>query len=57
MEGESPTLIDSSFQGMNKFFVLLFDYNGDRLGHKEIKDCNVKLFNQPIRNNKNISKS
>ena len=58
-------LIDTSFQGVNRLFVLSFPGNVVRIGHTytqyfmpsvEIKDYNVmidrqNLFDQPIKNN------
>ena len=56
-------LINSSFQGVNRFFVLSFKNNTNRTGHKwyflikvEIKDYNVticgqNIFDQPVKNN------
>ena len=55
-------IIDPSFQGLNRSFVLSFKYDDGRESHKqyylptlEIKDYNVmidgrNLFNQPIKN-------
>ena len=55
-------LIDSSFQGVNRFFVLLFENNTNRTLHTkyylptvEIKDYNViidgeNFFDQPVKN-------
>ena len=55
-------LIDSSFQGVNRLFVLSFKNDAYRRSYKpyflpsvEIKDCNVmidekKLFDQPVKN-------
>ena len=54
-------LIDPSFYGVNRLFVILFEYNTYRTSYKryflldvEIKDYNVKineqnLLNQPIK--------
>ena len=56
-------LVDPSFQGVNRLFVLSFENEDDRISHLayylpkvEIKDYNVtidgeNLFNQPINNN------
>ena len=56
-------LIDPSFQGVNRLFVLSFEDGAQRKSYKryylatvEIKDYNImidrqNLFNQPIRNN------
>ena len=56
-------LINSSFQGVNRLFLLSFEPEADRVWHTwyylttvEIKDYNVaidgqNLFNQPIRSN------
>ena len=53
-------LINSSFQGVNRIFVLSFEHENDRTSHStyylpkvEIKDCNVMVdgrnyFDQPI---------
>ena len=55
-------LIDQSFQGVNRLFVLSFKDENGRKGHKqyypltvEIRDCNVMIdernfFDQPIKN-------
>ena len=55
-------LVDPSFQGVNRHFVLSFENENDRTSHSEyylpkveIKDYNVKidgtnLFDQPINN-------
>ena len=57
-------LIDPSFQGVNRLFVLACEDDAQRTSNKryyipnvEIKDYNVmidgkKFFNQPIKNNK-----
>ena len=57
-------LIDPSFQGVNRLFVLVFDEDAQRTSNKryyisnvEIKNCNVMIdgknvFDQPIKNNK-----
>ena len=57
-------LIDLSFQGVNRLFVLFFENENGRTSHLEyylpkveIKDCNVKsdgknFFYQPVKNNK-----
>ena len=57
-------LIEPSFQGVNRLFVLAFENDAQRTSNKryyipnvEIKDCNVmiggkKCFDQPIKNNK-----
>ena len=57
-------LIDPSFQGVNRRFVLVFEDDAQRASNKryyipnvEIKDYNVmidgkKIFDQPIKNNK-----
>ena len=57
-------LIQPSFQGVNRLFVLAFENDAQRTSNKryyipnvEIKDCNVmiggkKCFDQPIKNNK-----
>ena len=56
-------LIDPSFQGVNRLFVLLFDNENDRRGHTryylpkvEIKGNSVmidgkKIFDQPVKSN------
>ena len=56
-------LVDPSFQGLNRFFVLSFENENDRTSHStyylpkvEIKDYNVmidgkNIFHQPINNN------
>ena len=56
-------LINASFQGLNRLFVLLFENKEDKTLHTtyylatvEIKDYNVMidekyLFNQPVKNN------
>ena len=65
-------LIDLSFQGLNRLFVLLFEKENGRTSHSdhyltwvEIKDYNVKIdgrkcFDQPVNSNiktyKNIRK-
>ena len=57
-------LIESSFQGVNRLFVLAFENDDQRISNKryyipnvEIKDYNVmtdgkNFFNQPVKNNK-----
>ena len=57
-------LVEPSFQGVNRFFVLAFEndtqttsHSGYYLPNVEIKDYNImingeKLFDQPIKNNK-----
>ena len=57
-------LVEPSFQGVNRFFVLAFENDTQRTSHSgyylpavEIKDCNVFIngeifFDQPIKNNK-----
>ena len=57
-------LIEPSFQGVNRPFVLAFEYDAQRISNKryyipnvEIKDYNVMVdgknfFDQPIKNNK-----
>ena len=57
-------LIEPSFQGVNRLFVLAFENHEDRTDHEksylptvEIKDYNImingeKFFDQPIKNNK-----
>ena len=57
-------LIEPSFQGVNRFFVLAFDNDTQRTSHSgyylpnvEIKDYNIMIngenfFDQPIKNNK-----
>ena len=57
-------LVESSFQGINRLFVLAFENDDHRVSNKryyipnvEIKDCNVmidgkNLFDQPVRNDK-----
>ena len=59
-------LIDPSTQGVNKFFLLLFENNTDQTSYKicylpqvAIKNCNVvvdwwKRFHQPAKNNLRI---
>ena len=56
-------LIDTSFQGVNRLFVLSFENNTDQASYKrhylpsvEIKDFNVmidgpKFLDQPVKNN------
>ena len=56
-------LIDPSFQGITRLFVLVFQNEAQRISHRryyfptvEIKNCNVMIngqnfFNQPVRNN------
>ena len=56
-------LIDPSFQGVNRLFILSFKNNTDRASYKryylpqvEMKDYNViidgrNLFNQPVKDN------
>ena len=57
-------LVEPSFQGVNRLFVLVFENNDDRTSHDEyylptveIKDYNIMIndenfFDQPIKNNK-----
>ena len=57
-------LVEPSFQGVNRLFVLAFENDAQRTSNKryyisnvEIKDCNVmthgkNFFDQPIKNNK-----
>ena len=57
-------LIDPSFQGVNRLFVLAFEDDAQRTSNRdyyipnvEIKDCNVmidgkNLFDQPVKNDK-----
>ena len=57
-------LVEPSFQGINRFFVLAFECDTQRTSHSgcylpnvEIKDCNIMIngenfFDQPIKNNK-----
>ena len=57
-------LVEQSFQGVNRLFVLAFKNDAQRTSNKryylpnvEIKDCNIlidgkNLFDQPIKNNK-----
>ena len=57
-------LVEPSFQGINRFFVLAFEGDTQRTSHSgyylpnvEIKDYNIKIdgenfFDQPIKNNK-----
>ena len=57
-------LVEPSFQGVNRLFVLAFEYDAQRTAHDfyylptvEIKDYNImingeNLFDQPIKNNK-----
>ena len=57
-------LIEPSFQGVNRLFVLTFENDTQRTGAKgyylpnvEIKNCNVRIngenfFDEPIKNNK-----
>ena len=57
-------LVEPSFQGINRFFVLAFENDTQRTSHSdyylpnvEIKDCNIMIngenfFDQPIKNNK-----
>ena len=59
-------LVDPSFQGVNRLFVLAFENDTQRISAKsyylpnfEIKDCNIMIngenfFDQPIKNNKVI---
>ena len=64
-------LIDPSFQGVNRLFVLSFENGNGRISHSnyylpkvETKDCSVKIdgknfFDQPVKNKityKNIGK-
>ena len=56
-------LIDPSFQGITRLFVLVFQNEAQRISHRrhyfptvKIKNCNVMIngqnfFNQPVRNN------
>ena len=56
----SNSLIDPSFQVVNKLFVLSFEKDADRITHREyflakveLKDCNIKIdgrnfFDRPI---------
>ena len=56
-------LIDPSFQGITRLFVLVFQNEAQRISHRryyfptvEIKNYNVMIneqnfFNQPVRNN------
>ena len=58
----SNSLIDPSFQVVNKLFVLSFEKDADRITHREyflakveLKDCNIKIngrnfFDRPINN-------
>ena len=57
-------LVEPTFQGINRLFVLAFENDDNRISSKryyipnvEIKDCNVMIdgknfFDQPVRNNK-----
>ena len=57
-------MVEPSFQGVNRLFVLAFENNAQRTVHSgyylpnlEIKNCNVmingeKFFDQPIKDNK-----
>ena len=57
-------LVEPSFQGINRLFVLAFENDAQRTSNKrcylpnvEIKDYNVmidgkKIFDQPVKNNK-----
>ena len=57
-------LVEPSFQGVNRLFVLAFENDGDRTSHSdyylsnvEIKDYNIMIngenfFDKPIKNNK-----
>ena len=57
-------LVEPSFQGVNRLFVLAFETDDDRTSDEqyylptvEIKDCNIRIngenfFDQPIKNNK-----
>ena len=57
-------LIDPSFQGVNRLFVLSFENGNGRISHSnyylpkvETKDCSVKIdgknfFDQPVKNDK-----
>ena len=57
-------LVEPSFQGVNRLFVLAFENDAQRTSHTcyylpnvEIKDCNImingeNLFDQPIKNKK-----
>ena len=57
-------LVEPSFQGVNRLFVLAFENDIQRTSHPgsylpnvELKDCNImingkNLFDQPIKNNK-----
>ena len=56
-------MVESSFEGVNKFFVLAFESDTQRTGTKgyytptvEIKNCNIMIdgknfFNQPVKDN------
>ena len=67
IKGQIPHLhylIDSSFQGLNKLFVLWFEDNAVRNGHKkyflptvEIKDYNVMIDGKKIKNTWKHSKN
>ena len=65
--GQNPNLnhlVEPSFQGINRLFVLAFENDDDRISDDEyylptveIKDCNIVIngenfFDQPIKNNK-----
>ena len=57
-------VVEASFQGVNRFFVLAFENDTQRISPKgyylpnvELKDCNImidgkKLFDLPIKDNK-----
>ena len=53
-------LIDPSFQGVNRLFVLSFENGNGRISHSNYylpKDCSVKIdgknfFDQPVKNDK-----
>ena len=61
---QNTNLIEPSFQGVNRLFVLAFEDNAQRISNKgyyipnvEVKDCNVMtdgkiVLDQPIKNNK-----
>ena len=62
-------LVESSFQGVNRFFVLAFENDNHRISTRrynlrtvEIKDYNIMIngenfFDQPIKNNKVTSEN
>ena len=61
---QNPNLVEPSFQGVNRLFVLAFENDAQRISNKryyipnvEIKDYNVMIdgknfFDQPVKNDK-----